>query len=70
MGKRANQLYRQKVQKFLLSFFSEAKRYEEKEVNEFWLVKRWHPEKDKCDVAIYNRENFENYKEYQEGFLK
>lgn len=51
----------QRKQKFLLTFFNEDK-YQEKEVNGFWLIKQWNKDKGKWQVAIYSKEKYQNYK--------
>lgn len=50
-------------QEFLLTFFVGDK-YQEKEINGFWLVKMWNGDNEKWQVAIYTQESFENYKKY------
>ena len=48
---------------FLLSFF-EDNGYEEKEVNDFWLIKQWNGHTQKWQVAIFTKESFKRYKEF------
>jgi len=54
--------------KFLLSFFSEDK-YQEKEVNGFWLVKQFNSGNGKWQVAVYTKESFKSYKNFQQSEL-
>lgn len=67
-----------KYQDFLLSFF-EDDYYQEREVNGFWLVKKYDGSKDIWDVYLYTAESFKAYKnpqtlfneiEDQDSFLK
>jgi hypothetical protein len=46
---------------FLLSFFTGDK-YEEKNINGFWLVKHFDGNTKKWTVNVYSEENFVNYK--------
>ena len=50
-----------KQQEFLLTFFDEDK-YQEKEVNGFWLIKQWNGDREKWQVAIYSKKSYLNYK--------
>ena len=54
-------------QEFLLSFF-DTNGYQEKLVNNFWLVKQWNGNNQRWQVAIFTKESFEKYKKYKELF--
>jgi len=54
-------------QEFLLSFF-DTSGYQEKFVNNFWLVKQWNGNNQRWQVAIFTKESFEKYKKYKELF--
>lgn len=47
---------------FYLSFFSGESKYEEKEINGFWLVKSWNPEKNCYQASLFDQESFSRYK--------
>lgn len=49
---------------FLLTFFKEDK-YQEKEVNGFWLVKS--KDSSSWQVGIYTQESFKKYQEFKRG---
>lgn len=54
---------------FLLSFFSDQplsgeEHYEEKQVNDFWLIKQWDGVQERWQVAIFSQESFDRRKEY------
>lgn len=57
---------RDNKQRFLLTFFS-GTGYEEKEVNDYWLVKMWNGNSKSWQVAIYNKVAYSSYKKFQEG---
>lgn len=46
---------------FLLTFF-EKDEYSEKELNGFWLIKKWNGQTNRWEVAIYTKDGYENYK--------
>lgn len=51
---------------FLLTFFNqEIEHYEEKEINNYWLIKQWNGDTKRWQVAIYTKESYNNYKQYQ-----
>lgn len=51
---------------FLLTFFKqEEDKYEEMEVNGFWLIKQWDGSAKKWSVHIYPKESYNNYKQGQ-----
>lgn len=52
-------------QNFLLSFF-EDNGYEEKMVNDFYLVKNWNGNTKTWQVGIYTKDSFKLYKEFTE----
>ena len=55
---------------FLLSFFNDKQEYEEKKVNNHWLVKQQNGKTKEWSVAIYSEESFKNYKEAHKKFLQ
>jgi len=56
-------------QMFLLTFF-EGEGYAEKEVNGFWLIRSISGNTGEPQVAIYTKENFENYKKFNTSMAK
>ena len=68
MKKTEKQKKRDMKIKFLLSFFDKDK-YQEKEVNGFWLIKQFNSNNGKWQVAIYSQESFKNYKSYKQDGL-
>ena len=55
---RANNVKR----RFLLTFFSPEDKYEEREINGFWLIKSYDRKRDRWQVGIYTQESYFNYK--------
>ena len=49
---------------FLLTFFNHSgiDKYEEKEINGYWLVKEFNGDTKRWQVAIFTKESFEKYK--------
>ena len=47
---------RARQQKFLLTFFNDEEKYEEKEINGFFLVKRFNRDGGKFMIYIYENE--------------
>lgn len=58
----------QRRQKFLLSFFDKDK-YTEKEVNGFMLVKSYNADYKHWQVAIFEKDSFKKYKEFNQNNL-
>jgi hypothetical protein len=54
-------------QDFLLTFFDKENRYEEKEVNGYWLIRQFNSETGNWQVAIYTPESYKRRKEWQLG---
>ena len=50
---------------FLLTFFDPEERYQEKEVNGFFLVKQFNKLQMTWEVAIYTKESFQKRKDHQ-----
>ncbi len=46
-------------QQFLLIFFDEKSEYQVKEINGFFLEKRWNGTSNRWEVAIYSRESWQ-----------
>ena len=59
MGKKT----KKRQQEFLLTFFSDEPKYQEKEINGFILVKCFNGNNKRWQVAIYTQDSFRNYKE-------
>ena len=57
MSKKTN--YRQ--QDFLLTFFDKEPKYQEQEVNGFWLIKQYNRNTGDWQVGIFTKESYENY---------
>ncbi len=58
---------------FLLSFFDAPDKYEEKLVNNFWLVKQYSRTKNAWHVAIFEYDKFMNrrkFNTYRGSFIK
>ena len=51
----------QTKQDFYNTFF-EGDKYQEKEVNGYWLIKRWDGRRKCWEVALYSKEAYDNYK--------
>jgi len=56
-------------QEFLLTFFDKRPDKREREVNGFFLEKRWSGTTEKWEVAIYTRESWKRYKHYHQNKL-
>ena len=54
-------------QNFLLTFFNNEIKYEEKEVNNYWLIKSINGKTEQAYVAIYTQESFKRYKKYKKS---
>jgi hypothetical protein len=52
--------------KFLMSFFTNKEGYEEKKVNNHWLIKQWDGNHDKWVVFLYPEDSYRNYKAFKE----
>jgi hypothetical protein len=52
-------------QDFLLTFFGDEPKYEEKEVNGFWLVKCWNGGTGLWNVMVYTKESLASRKTAQ-----
>ena len=59
----SNKETRNKQRDFLLTFFDKREEYQEKEVNDFVLVKFKSGNTGIWGVMIYTKESFKNYKE-------
>ncbi len=53
-----------KYEEFLHSFF-DRDGYQEKQVNNFWLIKHWEGNLNKFVVYLYTDETYKNYKRGQ-----
>jgi|694.fasta_scaffold00232_29 hypothetical protein len=51
---------------FLLSFFSKPDKFEEKKVNDFWLIKQFDRTVNAWNVAIYTEEKYLKRKKHKE----
>jgi len=49
--------------KFLMSFFENKEGYEEKKVNNHWLIKQWDGNNKIWTVFLYPEESYQNYKQ-------
>lgn len=53
-------------QEFLLRFFDNANKYEEKEINGFMLIKQFNSKSLKWEVAIYTQKSYLKRKSHNE----
>jgi len=51
-------------QQFLLSFFENEPKYQEQNINGFWLIKQFNGNTEKWQVGIYTEDTFKRYKEW------
>lgn len=59
-------LERAERQKELLKHFTED-HYEEKEIEQEWFVKMWNGDKKIWQVAVFSKESFARYKQFQKS---
>lgn len=50
---------------FYLSFFKNKSEYQEKEINGFYLVKSYNTETRQCQGSLYNKDSFNQYKNFK-----
>ena len=54
---------------FLLTFFEGEDKYEEKEVNGWWLVKHWDGNIKRWTVTLYSKESIDRFHRGQTKFV-
>ena len=62
-----NEERRRRQQKFLLTFFEDEPKYQEQEVNGYWLTKSFNGSTGNWQISIYEQDAFKAYKKYNEG---
>lgn len=55
---------------FLMTLMNDKETYQEKEVNGFWLIKKWNGNIKKWEVNVFTNESYRNYKRGQEKFAE